>query len=73
MCDGCKRETYTPLNPIFTQLTLEFQAQRKRLPWMVSWKPSGTIGVLSECSTGIEPAFSATYTRRFSTTVGPVT
>jgi hypothetical protein len=44
---------YFPPNPIFSQLVKEFSKAGKRLPWVISIKPSGTVGILEEVSTGM--------------------
>lgn len=50
---GAVVSDYFPPNPIFSQLVGEFSKAGKRLPWVISIKPSGTVGILEEVSSGM--------------------
>lgn len=59
MCNICvaSKKPVENSTPIFRQLTIEYQAKGLPLPWRFIVKPTGTIGILSETSRGMNPTF----------------
>lgn len=68
MCEYCDEKAIQAAskrdNPIFSQLVEEYRRAGRRLPWVLSYEPTGTVGILNSTPQGAMPKYRRNYGRQ---------